>query len=67
MTTAFDGKLALVTGAGGGIGLTTSEAFAKAGASLILSDRDEERIGMAAEGLRAPGHSAAAPDFWTAG
>ena len=32
MTTAFEGKVALVTGAGGGIGFATAEAFAKAGA-----------------------------------
>src|SRR5205814_3056060 len=58
MTNGFDGKVALVTGAGGGIGLATAEAFAKAGASVILADRDEERIGKAAEGLRAAGHNA---------
>ena len=57
MTTAFDGKVALVTGAGGGIGLATAEAFAKAGASVVLADRDEETIGNAAEGLRAAGHN----------
>ena len=57
MTTAFDGKVALVTGAGGGIGLATAEAFAKAGASVVLADRDEETIGKAAEGLRAAGHN----------
>ena len=49
MTTAFDGKVALVTGAGGGMGLATAEAFAKAGASVVLADRDEETIGKAAE------------------
>src|ERR1700756_5341856 len=58
MTSALDGKVALVTGAGGGIGLATAEAFAKAGASVVLADRDEERIGKAAEGLRAAGHNA---------
>src|SRR5260370_34151434 len=58
MTTAFDGKVALVTGAGAGIGLATAEAFAKAGASVVLADRDEDRVGKAAEGLRAAGHNA---------
>jgi NAD(P)-dependent dehydrogenase (short-subunit alcohol dehydrogenase family) len=57
MTAAFDGKVALVAGAGGGIGLATAEAFAKAGASVVLADRDEERVGKAAEGLRAAGHN----------
>ena len=55
MTTAFDKKVALVTGAGGGIGLATADAFAKGGASVVLADRDEETIGKAAEGLRAMG------------
>jgi NAD(P)-dependent dehydrogenase (short-subunit alcohol dehydrogenase family) len=45
MTTALEGKVALVTGAGGGIGLATAEAFAEAGASVVLADRDEERVG----------------------
>ncbi|MDA8050443.1 MAG: SDR family NAD(P)-dependent oxidoreductase [Rhodospirillales bacterium] len=57
MTTAFDGKVALVTGAGGGIGLATAEAFAKAGVSVIVADHDEETIGKAVEGLRAAGHN----------
>jgi NAD(P)-dependent dehydrogenase (short-subunit alcohol dehydrogenase family) len=58
MTTAFDGKVALVTEAGGGIGLATAESFAKAGASVVLADRNEETIGKAAEGMRAAGHNA---------
>ena len=56
--TALDGKVALVTGAGGGIGLATAEAFAKAGASVVVADRDEETIDKAAESLCAAGHSA---------
>ena len=56
MTTALDGKVALVTGAGGGIGLATAEAFAKAGASVVLADRDGERVEKAPKSLRAAGH-----------
>ena len=52
MTATFEGKVALVTGAGGGIGLATAQAFAETGASVIVADRDEEAIGKAAEGLR---------------
>jgi NADP-dependent 3-hydroxy acid dehydrogenase YdfG len=44
--------------AGGGIGLATAEAFAKAGTSVVVADRDEETIDKAAESLRAAGHSA---------
>ena len=41
MTAAFAGKVALVTGAAAGIGLATARAFANAGASVIVADRDE--------------------------
>jgi NAD(P)-dependent dehydrogenase (short-subunit alcohol dehydrogenase family) len=33
----FDGKVALVTAAGSGIGLATAKAFAQAGASVVLA------------------------------
>src|SRR5690348_3501131 len=36
----FTGKVVVVTGAAGGIGQATARAFAKAGASLVLVDRD---------------------------
>jgi NAD(P)-dependent dehydrogenase (short-subunit alcohol dehydrogenase family) len=38
---SFEGKVALVTGAGGGIGLATASAFAEAGASVIVADSNE--------------------------
>jgi len=58
MTTGFAGKVALVTGAGGGIGLATAEAFARAGASVVLADRDAALLGTATNALRAAGHTA---------
>src|SRR4051812_18061448 len=60
MSTSLEGKVALVTGAGGGIGLATAKAFAEAGASVVVADRDETMIGTAAADLRATGHEAIA-------
>ena len=34
----FTGKVALVTGSGGGIGLATAKAFAECGADVALLD-----------------------------
>jgi NAD(P)-dependent dehydrogenase (short-subunit alcohol dehydrogenase family) len=60
MDTCFDGKVALVTGSGSGIGLVTARTFAKMGASVVLADRDEENVRAGAEDLVAAGHEALA-------
>jgi NAD(P)-dependent dehydrogenase (short-subunit alcohol dehydrogenase family) len=50
--------VALVTGAGGGIGLATVRAFAESGASVIVADRDAALIETAADELRSAGQQA---------
>ena len=52
------GKKALVTGATAGIGRAIAEAFAAAGATLVLSGRDEARAHALLTELRAQGHEA---------
>lgn len=60
LVTSFGGQVALVTGAGSGVGLATAKAFAKAGAAVVLADRDEEAVQVAAERLAARGRQALA-------
>lgn len=38
------GKVAVVTGAAGGIGLALAEAFAKTGMSVVLSDILDDKL-----------------------
>jgi NAD(P)-dependent dehydrogenase (short-subunit alcohol dehydrogenase family) len=60
MNHSFAGKVALVTGAGSGIGLATAKAFGEAGPSVVLADRREDAVRAAAEGLSASGGKALA-------
>jgi NAD(P)-dependent dehydrogenase (short-subunit alcohol dehydrogenase family) len=55
MKITFENKVALVTGAGGGLGLATAKAFAEAGASVALVDYDEKLVTKAAADLAAKG------------
>jgi NAD(P)-dependent dehydrogenase (short-subunit alcohol dehydrogenase family) len=56
----FAGQVALVTGASSGMGLATAEAFAEAGATVVLADLKEEAVQAAAQKLVAAGHKAIA-------
>lgn len=54
----LDGRRALVTGAGRGIGLAAASALADAGAHVTLASRTTEEIDQAAEAIRARGQQA---------
>lgn len=54
----FTGQVALVTGASSGIGRATAQAFAQAGAAVVLADITETALRTATEELTAAGHQA---------
>ncbi|HAX9772345.1 TPA: SDR family NAD(P)-dependent oxidoreductase [Escherichia coli] len=60
MSFSFENKVALVTGAASGIGYATAEAFAKGGASVILSDINADAVNTSADRLKAKGFQATA-------
>src|SRR2546421_13013898 len=60
MNLLFENKVALVTGAGSGMGLATAKAFAEAGASVVLADIQEEAVRAEASQLEASGRKALA-------
>jgi NAD(P)-dependent dehydrogenase (short-subunit alcohol dehydrogenase family) len=54
----FQGQVALVTGASSGMGLATAQAFAHAGAGVVLADINEKTLRAATDDLTAAGHQA---------
>ncbi|HWL46267.1 MAG TPA: SDR family oxidoreductase [Sphingomonadaceae bacterium] len=57
---ALDGRVVVVTGAGGGLGLAITRALARAGARLVVTDRDEAGAGRARDAAAAEGAEAVA-------
>lgn len=51
----FEGRVAIVTGGGSGIGLATARELAFLGASVAIGSRDAEKLARGSETLRADG------------
>ncbi|CAB4969874.1 unannotated protein [freshwater metagenome] len=60
MTVEFHGKVALVTGAGSGIGAATALRFAGLGAQVVVADLDVAAAGRTVAAIEAAGGTAAA-------
>jgi len=59
--TSLDGRVALITGGGTGLGLEIARSFARCGAAVVLASRGEEhlaegRASLEADGLKAVTH-----------
>jgi NAD(P)-dependent dehydrogenase (short-subunit alcohol dehydrogenase family) len=60
MDDTFSGRVALVTGGGGGIGAATARRFARLGARIGVLDMDEDAATATARAIRDAGGIAAA-------
>jgi NAD(P)-dependent dehydrogenase (short-subunit alcohol dehydrogenase family) len=56
----FEGQVALVTGASSGMGLATAQAFAQAGASVVLADINDQALKEVTDELTSAGYPALA-------
>ena len=55
----LDGKVAVVTGAGQGLGRACAECMAAEGAKVVVSDMNADSASAVAEGIRAGGGASA--------
>ena len=60
MNLSYENKVALITGAGSGMGLAAAQAFAAEGAAVALVDINESAVRIATERLVTAGHKAIA-------
>ena len=58
---SFDGKTAVITGAGSGMGLLTSKELARTGAAVVMCDINGEALAKAADEVNAAGGGTAIP------
>ena len=60
---SLEGKIALVTGSGQGIGLALAEGLSEAGAHVVLNGRDKAKLERARQALAAAGRKASVAAF----
>lgn len=60
MTRRFEGRVVVITGAGGGLGRAFARGFAKEGASLVLTDVDDALLGETADEVMSLGAAVSA-------
>ena len=58
-------KVAIITGAANGIGLSIAEAFAKEGAVVVLADIDEKKVLEEAKQISISGSGIGVRSFFT--
>ena len=63
MAEQFSGKAVVVTGAARGLGLAVARRFVRAGASVMLADVDEDRLGAEVRALDGEGWGGRAQGF----
>jgi NAD(P)-dependent dehydrogenase (short-subunit alcohol dehydrogenase family) len=56
MMLGYEGKVVIITGAGGGIGRTLATAYAEQGATVVLMDKDADALQSIRERLQSAGH-----------